>query len=852
MAAADLPAGEPATGISQTLATWRVERYRDLRYDLRLDLASARDRVHGKVEIAITLPEVTDLVLDWRPAQTPDARGKLTGRPLINGVAVEPIEPRDEHLLIPHRLLHAGENRVVLRFESPISVAGAALTRFHDGSDGEDYLYTLFVPADASTLFPCLDQPDLKARFSLTLRLPAGWEAVANMPQRSRHEQNGVAEVGFETTPPISTYVFAFAAGPFAVLRDEATGTRLFVRRSALPRAQGESAELFRLNREGLRYLAEWFDSPFPFPKYDLVLIPEFAYAGMEHAGATFLREDSVLFPFVPSEADRLRRALLIFHEATHQWFGDLVTMRWFDDLWLKEGFANLMAFKAAAALVSERDAWNAFRALKVSAYRTDVTAGTTPIWQALPNLSAAKSAYGSIVYSKAPAVLRQAEAYLGESAFQAGVREFLRQHAWDAAGWDDLIAALGQASGCDLQPWARAWVQRAGVPRVVLQIEDDGAGHIARLSLAQADASAAVWPQAVELVLIDREGRAEHLDVRMDSRVTDVAEAIGRPLPRAAFANHRDLGYGLFALDTRTREQLRADFGAVGDPLLRALLWDALWESVRAGELAPADWIELCLRELPAERDELTVSALLGDLQTAMRRYLPDAARASLQSAVEARLREGMLGGESLSLRIVYLRAFAALARSEAARSDLVRLLSGELTVPGLELRLGERYRLLRSLLAQADPRAESLLAAEAASNASDDGRRFAWAAEAARRDAATKQRYFEAFLRDSSVPERWIEEAVPPFNTIEHERLTLGYLEQALRALPALKRSRRIFFVNNWLAAFIGGQRSPAALATVERFLRDAEVDADLRRKVLEAMDELARTVAIRGEGR
>jgi aminopeptidase N len=210
------------------------------------------------------------------------------------------------------------------------------------------------------------------------------------------------------------------------------------------------------------------------------------------------------------------------------------------------------------------------------------------------------------------------------------------------------------------------------------------------------------------------------------------------------------------------------------------------------------------------------------------------------------------MLGGESLSLRIVYLRAFAALARSEAARSDLVRLLSGELTVPGLELRLGERYRLLRSLLAQADPRAESLLAAEAASNASDDGRRFAWAAEAARRDAATKQRYFEAFLRDSSVPERWIEEAVPPFNTIEHERLTLGYLEQALRALPALKRSRRIFFVNNWLAAFIGGQRSPAALATVERFLRDAEVDADLRRKVLEAMDELARTVAIRGEGR
>jgi aminopeptidase N len=849
--AAELPAGEPGAGISRALAHWRAEHYRAVRYDLRFDLARSRDRVHGEVEIAITVPAATELVLDWRPAHTPDARGALTGPPVINGVVVEPIEARDEHLVIPRHLLRAGENRVVLRFESPVGVAGAAITRFRDGSDGEEYLYTLFVPADASTLFPCLDQPDLKARFALSLRTPAAWEAVANMPQRARHDENGMTELAFEPTPPISTYAFAFAAGPFAVLRDEASGTRLFVRRSRVERAQAESAELFRLNRDGLHYLADWFDAPFPFPKYDLVLIPEFAYAGMEHAGATFLREDSVLFPFVPSEADRLRRALLIFHEATHQWFGDLVTMRWFDDLWLKEGFANLMAYKAAAALVSEHDAWNAFRALKVSAYRTDVTQGTTPIWQALPNLSAAKSAYGSIVYSKAPAVLRQAEAYLGDHAFQAGVRAFLRRHAWDAARWDELIAAFEQASGRDLRPWAHAWVQRAGLPHIALQIETGDDGRIARLALVQIDASGPVWPQAVELVLIDGDGGHERFALRIEDRVTEVTQAIGRPMPRLAFANHSDLGYALFALDAGTRRALLADFGGVRDPLLRAQLWDGLWEAVRAGELAPAQWVELCLRELPGEHDELTTGTLLADLQTAMRRYLRDAQRAALEPAVEARLREGMLAGPSLSLRIAYFRAFAALARSAAARDDLVRLLAGELSVPGLELRLGERYRLLRALLAQADPRAEPLLAAEAASNVGDDGRRFAWAAEAARPDAATKQRYFDAFLRDPTVAERWIEEAVPPFNTVEHERLTLGYLEPALRALPEVKRTRRIFFVNNWLAAFIGGQRSAAALATVERFLRDISLDTDLRRKVLEAMDELVRTVAIRGEG-
>jgi aminopeptidase N len=204
---------------------------------------------------------------------------------------------------------------------------------------------------------------------------------------------------------------------------------------------------MFMLHRQAVDWFAGYFGFPFPFPKHDLVLVPEFPYGGMEHAGATFLREDSVLFPSEPTAADRLRRTQLLFHETSHQWFGDLVTMRWFDDLWLKEGFANLMAAKATAAIAPEYGVWNAFHQLKVSAYRTDATEGTTPIWQRLPNLSAAKSAYGSIVYSKAPAVLRQAEFYLGADAFERAVQGFVHSHAYGAADWGDLVRALEGAS---------------------------------------------------------------------------------------------------------------------------------------------------------------------------------------------------------------------------------------------------------------------------------------------------------------------------------------------------------------------------------------------------------------------
>ena len=383
-------------GVSLPLAQWRARHYRDLRYGLRIRLEEGAERLQGDLELKLTLPaRQVDLVLDWRGAPVRDVR--------VNDVSIAP-EIRNEHLIIGRKRLQSGKNTVRLAFESPVAVSGSAVTRYKDREDGSEYLYSLLVPADASMLFPCFDQPDLKGRFSLELELPQRWKAVSN----GALQEQTPGKIKFKETEPISTYLFAFAAGPFETLRAEGDPVRLLVRRSRLDAAKIHVGEVLRLNREATAYFERYFARKFPFAKYDLVLVPEFPYGGMEHAGATFLNEERVLFPAPPSAADILRRAQLIFHETSHQWFGDLVTMRWFDDLWLKEGFANFMAAKATEALLPQFDAWTAFHTLKLGAVRTDATRGTTAIRYPLQNLADAKSAYGAIVYAKGPAVLRQ------------------------------------------------------------------------------------------------------------------------------------------------------------------------------------------------------------------------------------------------------------------------------------------------------------------------------------------------------------------------------------------------------------------------------------------------------------
>ncbi len=825
------PAPRLEPGVSQELARWRAGQIRNLHYALELRLDERKDAVAGRLDLHVALARRADLILDWRGA--PVRALRVNGKPAT-------ARQDKEHLVIPRAALKAGENRVQLEFSTSVGVAGRALTLYRDREDDARYVYSLFVPADASSVFPCFDQPDLKARFTLQLDMPAHWRAVSNAPA----VEDSPGRARFAETEPISTYLFAFAAGPFEAIALPGEAVRLYVRRSQLERAREHAPEVLRLNRAALRYFAKEFARGFPFAKYDLVLIPELAYGGMEHAGATFLNEAAVLFPFVPSNPDLLRRAQLIFHEASHQWFGNLVTMRWFDDLWLKEGFANFMAAKAAAEILPGLEPWSAFHALKTSAYRIDATHGTTPLRQPLANLSAAKSAYGAIVYSKGPAVLRQAEFYLGAGTFRRAVRDYLKVHAYGAADWSDLVRAFERASKRDLKEWADAWVKRRGLPNVALRWREG------RLLLSQEDAlgERGLWPQKLVVAAAGEDGQIRTSETRLDKRSVRVVGTAAHPSARWLYANAGDFGYGRFLLDAASRRALLGDARALPDGLLRAQLVEALWEGVRDAELAPVAFIDWALPLLGEEQDDIVLAGLLARVEAAFRRYLDDAQRAQVAPRLERTLSEAMLAVEApQSRRIQLFRTYAALAWTPEAVADLQRMLEGGLQLPGVALGARERFRLVTRLVQRGQPAGAGLLAALADEERSDDARRYAFAAIAATPGAQAKRTMFERFLGDAQLPESWIEEALAPFNAPEHAAQTRELLARALAQLPQLKRTRKIFFVERWLEAFLGGQADAQALAEVRSLLEGA-LDEDLRLKVLQAADGLARAAKIR----
>ena len=423
------PIQQPDPGISSALARERANRVSKVAYELTFHCAPRADKVRGTVRLLFDLPDA--------PPKTPvvlDFRGDDLGEVSVNGVEITEIRQRHNHVLLPPDALNPGRNEFNASFTSRVAATGTPLSSYRDATHDEEFVYTLLVPADAHGLFPCFDQPDLKATFRLRLHVPKSWTAVANAPRTEEPEPTEQGQVfTFAETPALPTYLFAFAAGPFEVVAAEDSGRpplRIFVRNSK--RRDMDAPALLAMHSKSVTWLESYFARDYPFKKLDIVLLPGFPYGGMEHAGAIFYRESALVFDHPPTESELIRRSTLIYHEVSHQWFGNLVTMQWFDDLWLKEGFATYVGYRLLDVLEPERHAWLRFlQRVKPRAYRIDVTKGTTPVYQQLDNLADAKSAYGAIVYNKAPAVLRELQGRVGERAFRGGMQAFLAKHAF-------------------------------------------------------------------------------------------------------------------------------------------------------------------------------------------------------------------------------------------------------------------------------------------------------------------------------------------------------------------------------------------------------------------------------------
>jgi aminopeptidase N len=850
----------PEPGVSRALAIARAARVSKVRYQLSFTLREHASTVAGTETVTFESKSAGDLPIDYRDGslQSATLNGHAISTELVNG-----------HLNLS---AVSGENTLALQFTSGAAPAGKAITRYEDKDDGSEYFYTLFVPMDASMAFPCFDQPDLKARFTLSVEHPSGWSVIANTAQATADQTHAQ----FAETLPISTYLFAFAAGPFTAVQSlNPAEPTVFVRRSQRSRAEQEAPQVQRMAAQGIAYFSDYFAQPFPFPKYDLVLIPGFPFGGMEHAGETFLNEDAVLFRSTPTKNDYFRRNTLVLHETCHQWFGDLVTMRWFDDLWLKEGFAQYMAYAALAELDPASDPWKHFyEDIKPLAYGIDETQGTTPIFQNIVNLKDAKSAYGAIVYQKAPAVLKQLEFRIGNDAFRQALRAYLKQHAYSNAEWSDLIAAFKAVQSHptaesrppvdhvapDLDAWADAWIKHRGMPEIAA-VWSCRQGKIDQLELNQHDVlpDGFLWPISNQIALVypGQPGDSTRmLRADWDAATFNVTSAIGLPCPAFVFSNAGDQAYGRFLLDRASetpasRMLLEMPLNQQ-DPLMRSMLWGALWENVRVAKSSPRGYVELALKALPAEDDESLARIQGSRLATAMHSYIPDARRQELAPRVESVVADRMLNAPTLGLRIVHFRTFTSISETPQALEQVKDLLSGKLAVPGLELKLLDRWNLVAHLLAMGDPESQAIFAAEKARDQSGEAKRYAYAAEAGTPSAEIKARYFAEYLDSKTIQEDWITQSLRAFNAWNQASLSALYLEKALGDLPDIKQHRKIFFLGNWLAAFMDGQdtfdQSAHAQKVVRAWLSGKNIDPDLRLKVLEASDALDRTVRIR----
>ena len=841
-----------APGVSQELARYRAAHVRDVRYDLTLDLRN-RDTARGTVRISFTRLNGGDAYLDFR--------GHYFDSVIVNDVPMPAVEYNRSHMRFESQSLREGRNAIYVRFASPIAPAGASVIRFTDDTDTRDYLYTLLVPSDANLLFPCFDQPDLKAVFAFTAKVPPDWTVLSN--SRERLEAIGAAPSRIRTfvfndTKPISTYLFAFAAGPWAqryatppatpAMQNAVEAMRLWARQSRAREAETDT--LVALNRRAMHWLISYFDVPYPFEKLDFLLAPAFPFGGMEHPGAIFYNEESFIFREPPTLVQRLGRQATVNHEVAHQWFGDFTTMRWFDDLWMKEGFATYMAAKMQAAM-GDSTAWMSFYLRnKPSAYDVDASAGTTPVWQQLANLDQAKSNYGAIVYNKAPGVLKQLNHLVGETAFRSGVRAFLRSHAYGNGTWQELLDAVGTAAGRDLRAWGRAYFVRPGMPIVEQQLAIGSNGRIARLALVQHPAQPlsgrGAWPMKVD-VRIQYDGTSPvMLPVEMRAETTLVAGAVGLPAPNFVYANANDYGYGLFMLDDRSRDWLLAHGVAVRDPLLRAMLWGSLWDLVRDARLDPRRYVRAALDALPAERDEQIASRLVARVGRALETYFSDRL---LQAQAESLfLRQAVDNTLSYGLRKSYFDAYVGVSRTPAALTHIDAWLDSAFAA-GLPLRQPTRWSIVTHLVSLGAPHYSERLSAEIERDTTTGGRRRGFIARAAIPRPELKRAYFDSYFRDSTLNEDWVTASLGAFNAQDQDALTLSYLRPALDSLPWIQRNRRIFFLGSWLTAFIGGQRTAPALAVVDAYLAEhPDLARDLRQKVLQARDDLERTVRIR----
>ncbi len=782
----------------------------------------------------------------------------------LNGEQLDPAEVFADSRIALNDL--QAENVLVVDADCEYTNTGEGLHRFVDPVDGEVYLYSQFEVPDSRRVFAVFEQPDLKATFQFTITAPAAWKVVSNSPtpepimhDAASTEGEQVATWGFEPTPRISSYITALVAGPYESVFSELTSASgrviplgVYGRKSLWQYLDADY--IFDKTREGFAYFESKFGVPYPFAKYDQLFVPEFNAGAMENAGAVTFTETYV-FRSKVTDAVKERRVVTILHELAHMWFGDLVTMKWWNDLWLNESFAEWASTIATAEATEWTEAWTTFNAMeKTWAYRQDQLPSTHPIVAEINDLEDVQVNFDGITYAKGGSVLKQLAAWVGIEAFFAGVSQYFQKHSWGNTELSDLLSELEATSGRDLSTWSKKWLETAGVNTLAPVITEDSDGTISRFAVTQTAPAdyPTIRPHRLGIGFYNlTDGalvRSHYLEVDVDGDRTEVPELKGMRRPDLVLLNDDDLAYAKIRLDEKSLETAIAHLSDISDPLARSLVWGAAWDQTRDAETSASDYIDLVLGNIGRETESTTVRTTLAQLRTAASLYVApamrDAAREKVADGLWTLAQEAEAGSDN---QLQFVTAFATALVTPEHAGIVGRLRSGEESLPGLEIDDDLSWQLLVGLATVGATDAATIDAALAADNTSK-GAEFAAQARAALPTAEAKREAWTQLVENDELPNTIVRSAALGFVHPAGREVLAEFVPAYFDMLLSIWESRTY-----QIAQYLIVGLYPTALADVA--LRDAtrswlsanqQAAPALRRLVAENLADVERALA------
>jgi aminopeptidase N len=837
--------------LTREFARFRKSQVNSVDYELEFSLDKGSDEFSGRAVLNIALAR-TDAPLSI------DFLWKKLGAVRVNGTPITDLVTRTGSFDIPAKHLRK-VMRVEIEYQGTYNKEGQGIQRVVDPEDGSEYVYTDFEAYYAHGLFPSFDQPDLKATYTVSVVAPSDWTVIANGIAEATTAESGRMRTRFPATPRLSPYLFFLGAGPFAEWKDALgeTPLRLYARKTLA--AHVDATKLFTTIKQGLAFYSDYFARPYPFAKFALVFIPEFSWGGMENPGAITVNERFLFRGPVPrSEVDG--RDNLILHEMAHMWFGDLVTMAWWNDLWLNESFASYLSNVAQDRALQTESTWLDFFGAKTWGYWQDQLVTTHPIETDVADVRSAKGNFDGITYAKGAAVLKQLHYFVGEDGFRGGLRSYFAKFAFGNTSRADFVAEIARASGRDLDVWTKAWLQTAGPNRVRADWSCD-ADRIQSFRILQSPSSSGTLSPHRTLVGLfriaaDRKFELLKLQgVTYSGHETTVGELKYAPCPDFVYPNLDDQDFALFALDPVSLKGAQlAISGGLAAPLPRLMIWHALAQMVRDTELPIPEYFETVLAGIEAESDPDLLGILLARHSTPRDyyyRYLTKPARLALAPSLEQAVWNRVIGAApGSSLQMTLFDFYPTIAQTPGALARIAGFLAGEGIPNGIVVDQDRRWSLISALAAAGHEQAPGLIEAEPKRDPTTVGQRNAYAAKAALPDLAMKLRVWQDFQKPDQIPFSFLRAAAGNFHNPNHVELSQRFVEPLFSTATSIDWSANDNMVEIFLRhLFPGTLCSPELLReSAQRFAAAKNLIPLARRAWLEANEELSKCIAIR----